>query len=91
MAEVDNLKTQYAVITNDIGRIKQDIKDIKISQEKFLGNCVSRAELKNLEDRMDRNEERQKKTEKNLDWAVKLVLGTVILAVIGLVITGGSI
>ena len=84
MAEIDDLKTQNAVIASDIGRIKADIKEIKEAQAKFMDKCVSDERFQLLEDRV-------KKTETNLDWAVKIVLGSVILAVIGLVLRQGGV
>ncbi len=83
MADVDDLKTQNAVIASDISRIKTDIKEIKQNQNDFINKCVSK-------ERFDLLEMRVKKTENNLDWGVRLVLGAVILAVIGLVLNQGG-
>lgn len=89
--EAKKLEVKMAVLDNKMENIDQNVKDIKKTLEDYIKSEGLRHEkqeetffnaLDAKADKIDVNAIKE-----NLSWVVKLVLGTVILALLGLVIT----
>lgn len=82
---VQELKTELKIIKKDISIVRSDVASLK-------GDKVNIYQLDAVSTRVENLEARQKKNEENLSWVIKIVISTVLVAVLGTVLvsrTGG--
>lgn len=82
---VQELKTELKIIKKDISIVRSDVASLK-------GDKVNIYQLDVVSTRVENLEARQKKNEENLSWVIKIVISTVLVAVLGTVLvsrTGG--